>query len=113
MEAQIKLLQDQVADPNRRLETAENAIKSILWTPNTAMSKHKETQLLEKYGEYVDKTRAAEILGVTRATIYAMLADGRIEGAHKGSKVNVRSIARYIVAPKSNKRARKINESNA
>ena len=54
-----------------------------------------------QYGEYVDKTATARILGVTRATVYAMLADGRIEGACSGRRVAVRSIARYMATPKS------------
>ncbi|MBP3521992.1 MAG: hypothetical protein J6M56_00280 [Clostridia bacterium] len=35
--------------------------------------------LLRKYPLMMDKTRAAEALGVTRATVYAMLSDGRLE----------------------------------
>lgn len=38
---------------------------------------------------------------MTRATVYAMLADGRIEGACSGRRVSVRSIAHYMAAPKS------------
>ena len=56
----------------------------------------KEEELLGRYGEYVDKTLTAKILGVTRATVYAMLADGRIQGACAGRRVDVRSIARYM-----------------
>ena len=52
--------------------------------------------LVERYGESVDKTVAARLLGVTRATVYAMLADGRICGACAGRRVDVRSIARYL-----------------
>ena len=49
-----------------------------------------------RYGEYVDKTVASRILGVTRVTVYAMLADGRILGGCEGRRVDVRSIARYL-----------------
>lgn len=55
-----------------------------------------EQRLIDQYGEYVDKTKAAQILGVTRATVYTMLEDGRIEGACECRKIKVRSIARYI-----------------
>jgi len=53
-----------------------------------------------RYGEYVDKTVAAKILGVTRTTVYAMLADGRIEGACEGRRVSVNSIVQYLMRPK-------------
>lgn len=56
----------------------------------------REKELVEQYGEYVDKSTAAQIIGVTRATVYAMLADGRINGAYSGRRVDVRSIARFI-----------------
>lgn len=56
----------------------------------------REHDLLEKYGECVDKTVAAKILGVTRCTVYAMLADGRIRAAMGGRRVDVRSIARFM-----------------
>ena len=60
-----------------------------------------EKELVDMHGKYVDKSTAARILGVTRATVYAMLADGRIEGACSGRRVAVRSIARYMATPKS------------
>lgn len=56
----------------------------------------KQPGLIQQYGKYVDKTVAAQILGVTRATVYAMINDGRIRGAYGGRKVDVRSIAAYM-----------------
>ena len=55
-----------------------------------------EEALVAQYGESVDKSLAARIMGVTRSTVYAMLADGRVEAAGGGKRVNVRSIARYL-----------------
>ena len=49
---------------------------------------------MAKYGESVDKSLAARIMGVTRSTVYAMIADGRVESAGAGKRVSVRSIAR-------------------
>lgn len=57
-----------------------------------------EKELVDMHGKYVDKSTAARILGVTRATVYAMLKDGRIKGACSGRRVDVRSIARYLCA---------------
>lgn len=67
----------------------------------------RENELFDRYGEHVDKSTAARILGVTRATVYAMLKDGRIKGACGGKRVDVRSIARYIYAGEPNDRRRK------
>ena len=67
----------------------------------------KEKELVDKYGEHVDKSTAAKILGVTRATVYAMLKDGRIEGACEGKRVDVRSIARYIYSGKPKNKGEK------
>ena len=68
---------------------------------------HEEKELIDVHGKYVDKTTAAQILGVTRATVYAMLADGRIEGACEGKRVDVRSIARYIYSGKPKNKGEK------
>ena len=65
---------------------------------------HEEKELIDVHGKYVDKTTAARILGVTRATVYAMLKDGRIKGACSGRRVDVRSIARYMASSGKRKR---------
>lgn len=63
-----------------------------------------ENELINMYGEYVYKSTAARILGVTRATVYAMLADGRIKSACSGRRVDVRSIARFMASSGKRKR---------
>ena len=92
-----------MADLERRVLALEERTRRSLWTQEAALAS-KEEELLGRYGEYVDKTLTAKILGVTRATVYAMLADGRIEGACSGRRVSVRSIAHYMAAPKSRSR---------
>ena len=89
-----------MADLERRVMALEERTRRSLWTQEAAQAS-KEEELLGRYGEYVDKTMTAKLLGVTRATVYAMLADGRIQGACAGRRVSVRSIARYMAAPKS------------
>ena len=89
-----------MADLERRVLALEERTRRSLWTQEAALAS-KEEELMGRYGEYVDKTLTAKILGVTRATVYAMLADGRIEGACSGRRVSVRSIAHYMAAPKS------------
>ena len=83
---------ERVAELERRILMLEEQAQQAL---SLMRSRSKEEELVARYGEYVDKTVAAKILGVTRVTVYAMLADGRILGACAGRRVDVRSIARY------------------
>jgi len=100
VEATMEMSLQRMADLERRVLALEERTRRSLWTQEAALAS-KEEELLGRYGEYVDKTVTAKILGVTRATVYAMLADGRIQGACSGRRVSVRSIARYMAAPKS------------
>lgn len=86
---------ERMADLERRVQALEERTRRPLWNEGTNRPSKAE-ELVARYGEYVDKTVAARILGVTRATIYAMLADGRITGACEGRRVDVRSIGRYM-----------------
>ena len=58
------------------------------------------TVMVMLYGETCKRTQAAKILGVGMAKINSMLEDGRLDAACEGAMVDVRSIARYIAAPK-------------
>lgn len=86
---------ERMADLERRVRALEERARRALWSEERLRA-GKEEELVLRYGEYVDKTVAAQILGVTRATVYAMLADGRIVGACAGKRVDVRSIASYL-----------------
>lgn len=88
-----------MADLERRVLALEERARRSLWQEEHSACRADE--LAAQYGEYVDKTVAAKILGVTRATVYAMLADGRIAGACEGRRVSVSSIAQYMLKPKS------------
>lgn len=88
-----------MADLERRVRALEERTRRSLWSREQENA-NREEALVAEYGEYVDKSASARILGVTRATVYAMLADGRIEGGCSGRRVSVRSIARYMVMPK-------------
>ena len=87
-----------MADLERRVLALEERTRRALW--NEEHPACRTDELEEKYGEYVDKTVAAKILGVTRATVYTMLADGRIKGACEGRRVSVSSIVQYMKKPK-------------
>ena len=52
--------------------------------------------LVNRYGNYVSKTTAADILKVSRATIYNMIADGRLQTGCGSNKVFTRSIVDYV-----------------
>ena len=80
----------------RQLEQRVFALEEMLMKADELRFKTAEEALVAKYGESVDKSSAARIMGVTRSTVYAMIADGRVEAAGGGKRVNVRSIARYL-----------------
>lgn len=84
----------------RRIETLERVLLEKNAAPRT---NEFEASLVNKHGDFVNKKTAAEIIGVTRATIYAMLEDGRLDGAMEGKCVCVRSIARYLQEPHKRK----------
>jgi len=95
MEMAKRVSADRVADLERRVKILEARTRNALWSAEPSLTGREEA-LVERYGESVDKTMASKMLGVTRATVYAMLADGRIRGACEGRRVDVRSIARYL-----------------
>lgn len=80
----------------RQLEQRVFALEETLHRADQLRKKTAEEALVAKYGESVDKSLAARIMGVTRSTVYAMIADGRVESAGAGKRVSVRSIARYL-----------------
>ena len=93
-------IEEKMDDLERRVLALEERTRSSIWSKEGELIRMQE-ELVAQYGKHVDKTATAKILGVTRATVYAMLADGRIEGACSGRRVAVRSIARYMATPKS------------
>ena len=86
----------------KRVLALEERTRRFVWSKDEENARREE-ELVNNYGEYVDKSTAAQILGVTRATVYAMLKDGRIKGACSGRRVDVRSIARYMYSPRGMK----------
>ena len=106
MEMAMEMSMQRMADLERRVLALEERTRRSLWTREEELAR-KEEALVAQYGEYVDKTATAKILGVTRATVYAMLADGRIKGACEGKRVDVRSIARYIYSGKPKNKGEK------
>lgn len=96
-------VEDRIAELEQRVMKMEKIAQSIGLFIVDPLART-ENELINMYGEYVDKTTASRILGVSRATVYTMLADGRIEGACGGRRVDVRSIARHLCAGKPKNR---------
>lgn len=63
----------------RRIEALEARVASLERQLGGNLQGGVTSGILRRFPECMDKTRAAEALGVTRATIYAMLRDGRLE----------------------------------
>lgn len=64
--------------------------------------------MVKAHGEVCKRSDAARILGRNIATINAMLSDGRLEWACEGTRVDVRSIARYISSPEKSEESARI-----
>lgn len=56
--------------------------------------------MLARYGECCNRAAAAKILGRSATWIRYALEDGRLDFACAGTMVDVRSIARYLCAPR-------------
>lgn len=110
VEMRQEMSAQRMADLERRVMALEERTREALW--NTSMQdKERSEALTARYGEAVDKTVAAKILGVTRATVYTMLSDGRIESACAGRRVSVRSIASYLSRRSGGERRRRVCSS--
>ena len=96
-------VEDRIAELEQRVLTLEKFAQIGELFRDDSLA-HEEKELIDVHGKYVDKTTAARILGVTRATVYAMLKDGRIKGACSGRRVDVSSIARYMASSGKRKR---------
>lgn len=55
-------------------------------------------EFIKKHGTLMKKSDAAKVLNVTRATVYAMIKDGRICTNADGSKVSMASVYKYLYA---------------
>ncbi|MBS5678538.1 MAG: hypothetical protein KHW91_02280 [Clostridiales bacterium] len=90
----LRIQEARIAELEQRLLMLER------WAQRMTAAEKEGTQseesLVLRYGESVDKTTAGYILGVTRSTVYAMIADGRVQVSSDGKRVSVRSIARYL-----------------
>lgn len=64
--------------------------------------------MVAEHGETCSKAAAARIMGCDPHTIARWIADGRIDAACAGTRIDVRSLARYLAAPvEENFKARK------
>ena len=60
----------------------------------------RERLMVESYGEACSLKTAGHIIGRSPSTIRKMADEGRIAYACEGTRIDVRSLARYICAPK-------------
>ena len=106
METAKRIYTERIEELERRVRVLEARVRNGMRSSESAEASaaKREEALVERYGECVDKTAASRLLGVTRATVYTMLADGRIAGSCEGRRVDVRSIARYLSRPDQKKK---------
>ena len=68
-------------DLERRVKALEDQLHNRLWPKNHAP------------GTGISKSEAARMLGVSRATIYHMIEDGRLLVTHEGRRIDVDSVS--------------------
>lgn len=84
------------------LEARIAALEELLGTPGGVRAQ----EMLKRYPRGLTKTEAAEEIGVTRATIYAMIADGRLKESNSG-RVTAQSAADLLYGVAENRERRK------
>lgn len=90
----------------KRLEAVEARLAAIEKNPEMFTGDECIRAIAEKYPVSMNKTTAAEILSVTRATIYAMIADGRLRETGMG-KISTPSLIQLLKGPVVKKRGPK------
>lgn len=88
----VKRLEERVASLERRLAMTEQELMKIRQGLQTEGAL---AYIVANNGWTMDKTKAAKLLGVTRATVYTMIADGRLEQLADG-RIPAKSIADYL-----------------
>lgn len=103
MEAMIAELRQEIAEMKadiqelkEMLEMHNSYFNSAGYKTAKQKAEERYVQLRRYHGEAVSKVMAAQMLGVTRATVYNMITDGRLCTTAYG-KVTIKSIATFLV----------------
>ena len=82
----------------KRLETVEDRLAAIEKNPEVFTGDECIRAIVEKHPVSMTKTKAAEILNVTRQTVYAMIADGRLRETGMG-RISTTSLIKLLKGP--------------
>lgn len=63
----------------------------------------RENLMVEAYGETMSYARAARLLHISKYTLMQFIDSGYISEACGGTKIDTRSVARYIESPQNNR----------
>lgn len=72
---------------------------AVLCTFRKTKPETREAAMVKEHGEVVNRTEAGKILGMNAVTINRLLNEGVLMWACAGTRVDVRSIARFIDTP--------------
>ena len=86
MTVQLKLTQEQM-EALARMVAAEMPKPSI----------DRYAAMVDRYGEACKIEQACEAMNVSRTTMYRLVTDGKIKTACEGRRIDVRSMAKYIM----------------
>lgn len=93
LEERVKLLEERLAVAEKRIELDEKELIAI--RKGVKMERESLNFIVSRYAWTLDKKTAAGILGVTRATVYAMIRDGRLSELPDG-RISASSVADYM-----------------
>lgn len=94
------------AEMMEKINALEARIEALEHEKNISNAYMGVEKLLAQYPYMMNKSQAAEVIGVTRATVYAMIDDGRLMENEIG-KVTTRSVARLLASGNVRRRNRR------
>ena len=83
------------AEMKDRIDKLEARIRKLEKRQIISEASGGEENLLERFPYMMNKTQAAEVIGVTRATIYHMIDEGRLKENGAG-KINTRDVIKLL-----------------
>lgn len=91
----------------RRIEALEARVAEMEREKSERMRRSEEiNRIIEAYPVDMNKTQAALVLGVTRATVYTMINDGRLEMNARG-RVLTHSLVQLLTGPYTKRSSKK------
>lgn len=90
------LMEEEIRELRHRVDELEALLAKLGHETKDAATAREYDRLRRQYGAMMTKTQAANELGVTRATVYAMIRDGRLKERACDRRIDAMYIARRL-----------------